>query len=150
MGVFANALIRDEDILNYIPQRNPIVMLDTFYGIEANKSYTGLKINGNNVFCEKGIFLETGMIEHVAQSAAFRVGYEKISQGLPVPLGFIGSVSKCKIHELPKVGDVLRTTVTIEVEMMNITLISAIVESDQKIMAECQMKIFLQQENEHE
>ena len=34
MGVFEKALITGEEILEYIPQRMPIVMVDAFYGID--------------------------------------------------------------------------------------------------------------------
>ena len=46
MGVPEKTLITGEEILEYIPQRPPVVMVDTFYGIDergcARSGLTGL------------------------------------------------------------------------------------------------------------
>jgi hypothetical protein len=107
-------IIQGEGILNLIPQRPPIVMVDSFFGIEENHSYSGLTVTADNIFCgtgeqqegseqpEIGKLQEAGIIEHIAQSAAARIGFLYTRQGEKVPLGFIGSVDKLKIYDLPK------------------------------------------------
>ena len=45
-------IIQGEGILNLIPQRPPIVMVDSFFGIEENHSYSGLTVTADNIFCE--------------------------------------------------------------------------------------------------
>ena len=62
-------------IIDLIPQRDPIVMIDKFVGITNGISETQLTIKDNNIFVENGCFTEFGLIEHIAQSAAARVGY---------------------------------------------------------------------------
>ena len=47
-------IIQGEGILNLIPQRPPIVMVDSFFGIEKNHSYSGLTVTADNIFCETG------------------------------------------------------------------------------------------------
>lgn len=132
-----------EGILDLIPQRPPIVMVDKFYGVEDDCSYTGLTISPDNIFIERNRFKEPGIIEHIAQSAAARVGYICKQDNIPVPLGFIGSVDKMTIHALPKVGDELYTEIKIIQEVAEITLIGATVKIGDKLVAECRMKIFL-------
>lgn len=67
------AVIQGEGILNLIPQRPPIVMVDSFFGFEENRSYSGLTDHiTDNLFCEAGRLQEPGIIEHIAQSAAAR------------------------------------------------------------------------------
>lgn len=144
MGVFKNAIITEDEILKYIPQREPMVMIDRFYGIEGGCSYSSLYVKADNIFCENDFLTESGIIEHIAQSAAVRSGYEHISRNEPVPVGFIGSVGKLHIYTLPPVGSELQTTLRIEAEMMNIILISAQVEINGEPVAACQMKIALQ------
>lgn len=139
-----NVLIAGDEILSYIPQRGIIVMVDKFYGIEDKVSISGLTISADNIFCEANQFQECGLIEHIAQSAALRVGYLCKSQGLDIPIGFIGSVSKFKLHLLPNIGDEIVTYVTVEHEVFNITLISAVSKIGSEVIADCQMKIFLQ------
>ena len=43
------AIIHGEGILGLIPQRPPIVMVDSFFGIEENCSYSGLTITSDNI-----------------------------------------------------------------------------------------------------
>lgn len=62
-------IIQGEGILNLIPQRPPIVMVDSFFGIEENHSYSGLTVTADNIFCETRKLQEAGIIEHIAQSA---------------------------------------------------------------------------------
>ena len=81
------AIIQGEGILNLIPQRPPIVMVDSFFGFEENHSYSGLTVTADNIFCETGEqqegseqpeigkLQEAGIIEHIAQSAAARIGF---------------------------------------------------------------------------
>ena len=42
-------IISGEGILNLIPQRPPIVMVDSFCGIEDNCSYSGLTVTDDNI-----------------------------------------------------------------------------------------------------
>lgn len=140
------AIIEGSNILDLIPQRPPIVMVDKFYGIDEANSYTGLTITLDNIFIENGKFKEPGIIEHIAQSAAARIGYICQQTNIPVPLGFIGSVDKLTIHSLPLVGKELYTEIKIIQEVAEITLIGAIVKSEDSLIAECRMKIFLKKE----
>ena len=152
------AIIQGEGILNLIPQRPPIVMVDSFFGFEENHSYSGLTVTADNIFCETeeqqegseqpeiGKLQEAGIIEHIAQSAAARIGFLYTRQGEKVPLGFIGSVDKLKIHDLPKIGMKLFTEITVVQEVFDITLISAQVKVEEELIAECRMKIFIKKE----
>lgn len=137
------AIIHGEGILGLIPQRPPIVMVDSFFGIEENCSYSGLTVTPDNIFCEAGNLQEPGIIEHIAQSAAARIGFIYTRQGAQVPLGFIGSVDKLRIYDLPEVGMKLFTEITVVQEVFDITLIAAQVKADEELIAECRMKIFI-------
>ena len=140
------AIIHGEGILGLIPQRPPIVMVDSFFGIEENCSYSGLTVTSDNIFCEEGKLQEPGIIEHIAQSAAARIGFIYTRQGAQVPLGFIGSVDKLKIYNLPEVGIKLFTEITVVQEVFDITLVSAQVKAGEELIAECRMKIFFKKE----
>ena len=136
-------IISGEGILNLIPQRLPIVMVDSFCGIEDDCSYSGLTVTDDNIFCQEGKLQEAGIIEHIAQSAAARIGYIYLQKNEPVPLGFIGSVDKLTLHRLPETGQELSTEITVIQEVFDITLISACVSTTERVIAECRMKIFL-------
>ncbi len=130
-------------IIDLIPQRDPIVMVDRFVGITNGISETQLTIKDDNLFVENGCFTEFGLIEHMAQSAAARVGYICRSENKPIPIGYIGAISNMEIFSLPKRNDMLETRIEILQEVFDITLIKAETFTDGCLAASCQMKIFL-------
>jgi predicted hotdog family 3-hydroxylacyl-ACP dehydratase len=143
MGIFAKALISSEEIKDYIPQREPVIMVDAFYGMEENRSFAGLTVKEDNIFVEAGLLNESGIIEHIAQSCALRVGYHCRQQNIPVPTGYIGALKNVKILALPQLGQQLFTTITVLQEVFDITLVSAEVKIGEKIIVTGEMKIFL-------
>ena len=139
-------LLVGEELYKLIPQRNPIVMVDTFFCADEESAETGLHVQLGNIFCEGGFLREPGMIEHVAQSAAAFAGYASFTKGEAPKLGFIGEVKKFKIIRLPKVGEFLRTRLRVLGEAAGVTLISAETKSGEEVLATSQMKIFIKED----
>lgn len=136
-------VMQGEELLQLIPQRAPIVMVDTFYGLSDADSYTGLAVLADNIFVDNNHLLESGLIEHLAQSAAVRAGYQFHIENKEVPLGFIASVDKLTVHKLPAVGENLFTTIRTIQQVGSITLIHAESSSNNERLIEGRMKIFL-------
>ena len=132
------------NILDLIPQRAPIVMVDEFLGMEDNMSRTRSTIHKDNIFVDDDRLSECGLIEHIAQSAAARVGYIFSTKNLPIPIGYIGSVNNFVVSSRPAVGDTVTTTIEIIQEVFSITLIEAHCYVDGVEIATCRMKIFLE------
>ena len=130
-------------ITDLIPQRAPIVMVDEFLGIDDNVSKTCLTVRNDNIFVDEGMLSECGLIEHIAQSAAARVGYVFKTNNQEIPIGYIGSVNNFELKEFPKVGEVISTEIEIIQEVFNITLIQAKCYINDVEIASCKMKIFL-------
>lgn len=131
------------DILPYIPQRAPFVMVDTLencYEAEASTSFT---VKSNNLFVFNGKLSEAALIENIAQTAAAHMGYICHRAQKSVPVGFIGAVQNLKISCLPVVNDVLHTKITIKNQVFNATLIEGKISVDEKDIASCEMKIFI-------
>lgn len=141
-------MISGEALLELIPQREPMLLVDRFFGITEGVSRAGLRIAEDNIFCEEGLLREYGVIEHIAQSAAARIGYIYRRKGLKVPVGFIGSVDKMTLYILPEVGSELLSEIRVEQEVGDITLISARVMCAEAVIAEGRMKIFLNKEGQ--
>jgi predicted hotdog family 3-hydroxylacyl-ACP dehydratase len=135
------------DILDLIPQRSPIVMVDSFLGIEEGVSHTSFRVAENNILVKDNCFTECGLIEHIAQSAAARVGYIFRSQDKEVPIGYIGSVNKLSVNRLAKVGDQIMTSVSVIQEVMGVSLIEASCKVKDEVIATGRMKIFLDLNN---
>ncbi len=133
------------NITELIPQRSPILMIDEFLGFDKQVSRSHLLVTDDNLFVDDGVLCECGIIEHIAQSAAARVGFIFKSKGEPIPLGYIGAVNSFNLMEYPKVGDEIFTEINVAQEFMNISLIEAQCNVNDNVVAQCKMKIFLEQ-----
>ncbi len=135
-----------KDIELYIPQRAPMVMITEIVSVDERSIVTSLQIETGNIFCSGGYLREPGLIENIAQTAAARIGYICEKEKKKVPLGFIGAIKRLVIHQVPAAGETIITTVTIEHEVMNATIITGAVRCNSELLAECEMNIFLQEE----
>ncbi len=140
------ALISQKDIVNYIPQKPPIVMVSELLSNSETQTVSALQLTAENMFCANGVFTEPGLIENIAQTAALRMGYAAslMSGDAKPPVGFIGAVSKLKIHSLPADNAQLTTTVDVLNDIFGITLIKGTSMVNGDVMAECEMKIVIQ------
>ena len=135
--------IRGEAVKDLIPQRDPMIMIDTFYGATESEADTGFTIAKDNLFCSDDLFEAPGLVEHIAQSASAFAGYRAKMANAPTPLGFIGEVKKFRIHFLPQAGDALRTHIRILSEALGVSLLTAETKVNGETAAQCQMKIYI-------
>ncbi len=138
-------MIQEENIQSLIPQRPPFVMVDKLLSFSDTTISTGLCIKADNIFVENGEFKEPGLVENIAQTAAARAGYISKSENKPVLVGYIGAVNNLQVYFLPKTGDELITEITIENQIFDVTLISGKIVCNGKLIAQCNMKIFINQ-----
>ena len=131
------------EILTLIPQRTPIVMVDTLWEYTPTEGVAGLTIAPNNLFVQQGIFLESGLIEHIAQSIALHKGYYYYLNGKPAPMGYIGAIKHIEIHKLPPVGAHIKTSITIVQEFMDVTLVRIETFLEEVCIAQGEMKTVL-------
>ena len=132
-----------EDILRYIPQRSPMVMVSGLLSADEKSARTNFFIRSENIFVEGCLFREPGIIEHIAQSTALHAGYGFIKAGKSVPVGYIAAVKNLTIHYLPKVNEELTTHVEIINYIMNVILVAAEVKVNEKTVAHCEMRVFI-------
>ena len=131
------------DILPFIPQRAPFVMVSTLERCDDEGAETSFIIEPDNIFVQNDLLNEAALIENIAQTAAARMGYICQQEQKPVPVGFIGAVQNLKISELPKTGEILTTTITIKHQIFNATIIEGRVQASGRELAQCEMKIFI-------
>jgi len=130
-------------ILSLIPQQQPFVMVDELLYTDAQASRTSFTIQADNVMVSEGFFTEGGLLENMAQTAAAGAGYAALSQNKQVEAGYIGAVKNLVIHRLPAVGDILETEVFFKEQVFNVTLVTASVTCNGEVIANCEMKIFI-------
>jgi len=141
--------IKGEGIKELIPQRYPMIMVDTFYGATDSEADTGLTVADENLFCSNGFFIEPGLVEHIAQSSSAFAGYQAKVKNMPTPIGFIGEVKKLRINFLPRTGDKLRTHIRIISEALGVSLLAAETKVGEEIAAQCHMKIFIKPDDKN-
>jgi len=143
MNSQASSLVEKSDIQQYIPQRAPLVMVDELVQMDEHTTATRFTPELDNFFADNGLFRESGLIEHMAQSAAAGVGYWYKSQNKEVPLGYIGAVQKFKLEQLPEANKTLETKIETIHQVMTTKVIKATVSCNEKLIATCEMKIFI-------
>jgi predicted hotdog family 3-hydroxylacyl-ACP dehydratase len=126
-----------------IPQKAPFVMVDKLLKFEESALTAGLTIPADNIFVQDGVFLESGIVEHMAQSVALYTGYQYYLKNEPAPTGYIGSIKDVEILELPQTGDDIVTDVSVLQEFMGITLVNIITKKNDIVIAKSQMKTVL-------
>jgi predicted hotdog family 3-hydroxylacyl-ACP dehydratase len=126
-----------------LPQKFPFVMVDKMFSYTETEIVSGLKIQEDNIFFHNGNLVESGLIEHMAQSVALHTGYEFFLKQEIAPTGYIGSIKNVEIKELPKLHDEIKTTVTILQQFAGITLVDIVTTLDDVKIAFGQMKTVL-------
>ena len=136
-------VLEKEAVENLLPQKFPFVMVDRMYSFTETSLVSGLKITSDNIFFDQDIFLEAGLIEHMAQSVALHTGYDFFLRNKIAPTGYIGSIKEIEIKQLPKIDDTIQSTVTILQEFAGITLVDIVTTLNNKEIAKGQMKTVL-------
>ena len=134
----------DYEIQDLIPQRPPMVMIDSLVFAGDNTGVGKLFINESNPLCFEGYLTEAGLIECIAQTAAAYTGYSRLSQYKEVKRGYIGSVKNLKIYSLPRTRTEITTEITVENELLGFTIITGKVLCGKKLLAECELRILLE------
>lgn len=136
-------MIEEIPILELIPQRPPFVMVDCLTHFDRLRTETALTVREDNLFVEDGCLSAAGLVENVAQTCAARMGYINWLDREHVKLGFIGSVRDMSFLRLPRVGEVLTTSITVREEVFRMTLVDAEVRVGDEVIATAEMKIAL-------
>ena len=142
-------MMQDIPILELLPQRPPFIMVDHLTNYSETQSSCDLTVRADNVFCENGKLAAAGLIEHIAQTCAARLGYfNKYVLKAGVRLGFIGEVKDLDIIRLPREGEQIETTITVVQEIFDVTLVSAEVRVGTEVIATTSLKIAQGEESE--
>ena len=140
-------LVSKENILELIPQRYPMVMVDCLVSCDEKQTISQLTVRQDNLFLNRYGLTSAGMMEAMAQTAAARTGYFLRNQpgggNKKVPVGVIGSIKNFRLNFHPLTGSVIVTTVKIEHEVLQATVVKGTVEMNGEIAAESDLQIFL-------
>ena len=135
-------MFKDINVLELLPQRPPFVMVDHLTDYSETQSSCCLLVRPDNFFLENWCLAPAGLIEHIAQTCAARLGYYNryiLKSG--VRLGFIGEVKDLSILRQPREGELIETTVTVMQEIFDVTLVTAEVRVGTEVIATTRLKI---------
>ena len=124
--------------IELIPQQPPFVFVDTLLEVEEDSFKAEYIVKPNTPLSDENYFTEAGIVEFVAQSMAAHTGY--ISEH-KASMGLIGAVKNLAIHEVPKVGEVLRSEIKILNRVFNVTFVQAKVFIQDREIAHCELKV---------
>ncbi len=133
--------LQDIPLKELIPQRPPFVMIDKMMSFNMTVTETQLEVRADNVFCKEGRLTAEGLMENIAQTCAARMGYINLINNEVVKIGVIGSVNNYEVFRLPKVGEVIITTIEMMEEMFQVTMVKATVKCGEETLAQANMKI---------
>lgn len=136
----------DIPVEQLIPQRPPFVLVDGIIEHTHDKTISTFTIPDDHILVEEGMLSSYGLIEHMAQSAALRSGYEAHQKKEQPKTGFIGTISNAIIHQLPPVESTITTMVHQTSQILNFIVIDCKAYMKETLLAECSMKIVLMDE----
>ena len=148
MGIPEKAIIYGDKIIELIPQRNPFLFIDSFYGNVDNLFYSGFTPKEGECFVDSGHLTEPGIIENMAQSAAAATGWSFMERCEEIPLGYIGAVSDFELFKLPEIGVEILTEVMFCGEYGGISLVEAESKQKEQVLAKGKLKIFINNKEE--
>ena len=137
-------LVNRENIVQFIPQRPPVVMIHELIEAEETFAVTSTTVESMNIFFEEGHLAESGMVENIAQTAAAHAGYQCSLHNLPPPLGYIAAIKNLKIVSMPALHDVIRTTIRVTNQVFNVTIVNAEMRNRDEVICSCEMRVFIQ------
>ena len=138
-------IVDSDTILQYIPQRPPIVLISRIYKCDETSVVTGFDIVNEHILTQNGKLTESGIVENMAESAASMAGFEAVVNKSQPRVGFIANIKNLVINFLPEVGNEVLTQIKTKTQVMNVSIIEASSYCNNELIATCEMKIFLQE-----
>ena len=145
------------EIQNYLPHRAPMLMVDFILEISELEVKTIFEIKEDTLFVENNIFAEIGLIENAAQTCSAIVGksyYIDENDGKKDNvnvIGFISGIKKLKVYQLPKVGEAIQTSATLDsrfdFEDYSVCTMLCTTFHDSTMLFEAEINLFIREGN---
>ena len=136
-------LVNRSEISRYLPQKEPFIAIHELLEVREGFAMTQFEVSVESIFVTDGLFLEPGLIENIAQTAAVLTGYFCQKEGWPIPLGYIAGIKNLSIFSLPVIGSILNTSVQVTNLVMGVTLLDGLIRVKESIVCQCEMRVFL-------
>lgn len=137
------------NIQNYLPHREPMLMVDAVVEIGNKKVTTLFEIKPDNIFIENSRLSGAGLIENIAQTCSAITGQnlfddsENEQNAGSKVIGFITNIKKVTIHELPEVGSEIISRAVLKSQFGEICTIGCETFLGEKILVEAEISLFI-------
>ncbi|MFA8451513.1 MAG: hypothetical protein ACEPOW_12550 [Bacteroidales bacterium] len=140
-------ILDGQELLDLIPHRDPFVLVDKLFYHDPEKTKAGFSVPNDHYFVDDGFFTEFGLIENIAQTTGVHVGLYRRDKGIDIGIGFIGSISNFILNFRPKADAEIETIIYVLNVVMGVVNVKGQVYQDDKLCAECEMKVFPPSQN---
>lgn len=136
---------RSIDVGTLLPQGQAFRMVDTLLYCDDGRAISETVIRSDNPFCDHdGTFMESGLLENIAQTCALRIGFISRLDNRTVPkAGVIAVVRKMDIHRLVNLGDTLLTEIIVENEVFGMISCRGRVEHHGSLVCEAELRLMV-------
>lgn len=131
------------NILDIIPQRPPFVFVNEVVAINGTSAIISYRVAADCPLLSNSRLSIAGVLEHVAQSCAARIGYLQSQNNQPIRIGYIGGVKSIEVLRNPQVGELLTTEVELTEEVFDISLLSCTTRVEDEVIAQTTIKLAL-------
>lgn len=145
------------EIKHYLPHRDPMLMVGMVIEVDDEKVETFFEIKKDNIFIQNNFFIETGLIENMAQTCSMIVAKDyfidenKLDKKEVDVIGFISAIKTLKIHALPEVGSTIVTKAILVSKFISdsysLCTIKCKTFKEDKILLEGEITLFIQNNN---
>ena len=134
------------NIQDYLPHREPMLMVDTILELCHEKVITTFKIQKNNIFLHHNQLQESGLVENMAQTCSSIVGQSFFENDNDTKIiGFITSIKKINIFSLPNLGTEIITKATLVSQYENICNVSCETFCNDELLGNAEINLFIQE-----
>ena len=136
--------LEDIDIHELLPQQEPFVLIDRLCHYDEQSTAALFTVRPDHLMVENGRLMTCALAENMAQTCAARLGYYNkyiLKEGIQI--GFIGDIKNMAILDAAHVGDTLLITVSVTMQLMDVTLVHATIVCGQRTIATADLKIAL-------
>jgi predicted hotdog family 3-hydroxylacyl-ACP dehydratase len=137
--------VKNMDIRRFLPQREPMLMVDDLHQTGADSATTSFLVRAGNVFLDEDSRLaEVAVIEHQAQSASAFAGKQAVDAGATTPpVGLIAEIRHFHCVRRPSVGDTLMTTVNWGAELAGMSRVKVSTAVNGEAIATGELKVYI-------
>lgn len=137
------------NVQNYLPHREPMLMVDKVVEICREKVITSFYIDSDNIFLENGFLNEAGMVENMAQTCSTITGQDLRNEirhhedpGSQV-IGFITNIKKVKIYSLPSANEEIISVAELQSQFGEICNVHCSIMRGDEVLAESDISLFI-------